>query len=408
MMAALELAQAHTEGRVIWGPVLAFAHGQGDKMCEEPYKFPCAKDGSFGTYVYYMHAERLYDNVHDVLTFFDKWTHVEAPSCHPVPQGTVSLTVEQQNVELRNRVVRSEADRQAMPEGTKLAVYNCGNVQQCPWVYWEEDELPGILSEESLFPTSDGCGEACWISSTGEFMYSRETPYYTLRTSGRGQVRSGYWRSESRDKSFGGPRRIQTNLFGVGVGGERGPRSPGSPGDSTPKGWQTHQCLLPCSRYILKKLNHHTAMTMHRVTGMRDREGGFLYCGAKPVQVGAPGFFHTYRVKGALMARHFGMYKCLYLSTQKDRSHFGGAQTPPSMHLYCCTEYPGSLVTAMRDANFGGYPKQFNNEWRIVTKGADNHLASPVRRNPFQFIPPPPLLAPLHGRHEVEEGYYLK
>ena len=71
MMAALELAQAHTEGRVIWGPVLAFAHGQGDKVCEEPYKFPCAKDGSFGTYVYYMHAERLYDNVHDVLPPFN-------------------------------------------------------------------------------------------------------------------------------------------------------------------------------------------------------------------------------------------------------------------------------------------------------------------------------------------------
>lgn len=222
MMAALELAQAHTEGRVIWGPVLAFAHGQGDKMCEEPYKFPCAKDGSFGTYAYYMHAERLYDNVYDILTYYDKWTHIEAPSHHPVPQGTVIRSVEQQNVDLRNRVIRSEADRQGMPEGTELAVYNRNNLQQCPWVHLDEDELPATLSDECLFPTADGCGEACWISSTGEFMYSRETPYYTLRTSGRGQVRSGYWRSESRDKSFGRPRIIQTNLFGGGGGGREG------------------------------------------------------------------------------------------------------------------------------------------------------------------------------------------
>ena len=258
MMAALELAQAHAEGRAIWGPVLAFAHGQGDKMCEEPYKFPCAKDGSFGTYAYYMHAERLYDNVYDVLTFYNKWTHVEAPSCHPVPQGTVSLTVEQQNVDLRNRVVRSEADRQGMPEGTQLAVYNANNLQLCPWVYVDEDELPVTLSDESLFPTADGCGEACWISSTGEFMYSRETPYYTLRTSGRGQVRSGYWRSESRDKSFGRPRRIQTNLFGGGGGGREG-----APESWKPRGLQTQGIPDPPVFLALQQVHPEEAYPRH-------------------------------------------------------------------------------------------------------------------------------------------------
>ena len=133
MMAALELAKAHTESRAIWGPLLAFAHGEGDKISHEPYKSPCAKDSSFGKHDYVRHAERLYDDVYSILTFYKKWTHVETTSsCHPVPSGTVSVSTEQKNMELRNRVIRNVADQDQMPAGTKLAAHDRNTLSNCP------------------------------------------------------------------------------------------------------------------------------------------------------------------------------------------------------------------------------------------------------------------------------------
>ena len=176
LKACLEVVNAIVAGRALWGPVLAFAHGEGDKIIvvEDAtyggYKFPCDKDGVFGKYNWGRHARRIFKDVEDILTYYKLWTHkVSVENKTPV-SGTATQSTEEKNIQLRDRHIRNTVDRNQMPTGTNLVMYDRGTLSTCPLEWLDQDEELR-MPDTALFMSPDGCGTSVWIGATAEFAH---------------------------------------------------------------------------------------------------------------------------------------------------------------------------------------------------------------------------------------------